>query len=136
MVLGPLLPDHVLRLMSPADRKLLGKAGRTAAETLARAEAKSENELQEQIASMLKRREIVFIRPAMFRKSTLPPGWPDFTFAYRGIAIGWECKSVAGEPSDEQLRMHAHMEANGWRIDIIRSLHGAVEILNGIDLGE
>lgn len=127
----PLLPDHVLRLMSAEDRKLIGQT--TAAESLAIAKARDERELQEQICSLLRRRDVPFIRPAMFRKSQLPPGWPDITFGYRGAPIGWECKSAIGKLSPEQLEMHAKMKACGWQISTIRTLQEAVEILQKLD---
>jgi hypothetical protein len=130
---SPILPDRLLRLMDPKDRVELGKGGRTAAETLARAEVRSEKILQEQICSLLRRREIVYIRPAMFRKSQLPPGWPDFSFCYRSIAVGLECKSEIGQPTGAQLQMHAHMTANGWEVHVVRSLAEVIQILNEID---
>jgi hypothetical protein len=126
-----LLPDRMLKLMSAADRKAIGQT--TAAEALAIAEAKSERELQEQIASILRHREVVYIRPAMFRRSQLPVGWPDFTFCHKSRAIGLECKSKIGEPTHEQLEMHAHMEANGWEVHIVRSLAKVIEIFNEIE---
>jgi hypothetical protein len=130
--MGPVLTDNILRLMAKEDRVALGRAGRTAAESLALAEANTEAELQDQICAMLRRRETVFIRPAMFKRSSLPVGWPDFTFAYCGVPIAWECKSARGLPSEEQLRMHAQMTACGWRVTVIRELREAVQILNSI----
>jgi uncharacterized protein (DUF58 family) len=126
-----ILPDHVLRLMSPADRQVLGQ--KTAAETLAIADAKSEKELQEQIASMLRRRDVPFIRPAMFKKSELPPCWPDVSFAYRGVQIGWECKTIVGKLNAQQSKMHDQLRRCGWQISVIRTLQEAVEILQKLD---
>jgi hypothetical protein len=132
MKIGPVLPDNILRLMAAQDRAALGKSGRTAAESFALAEAKTESELQEQICSMLRRREIVFIQPAMFKRSSLPVGWPDFTFAYCGVPVAWECKSARGLLSEEQLCMHPQMTACGWQVSVIRELREAIEILNNI----
>ena len=96
-------------------------------------EAKSERELQEQICSLLRRRDIPYVRAPMFKKSELPPGWPDFSFTFQGQPLGWECKSTIGKLSEEQASMHAKMEGCGWKISIIRTLEEAVEILRKME---
>jgi hypothetical protein len=128
-----LLPEHCLRLMDERDRKSLGKGGRTAVETLADMEARSEKELQEQICSLLRRREIPFIRPSMFKRSELPVGWPDISFAYRGKPIAWECKVGRNTTTAEQNLMIEKMTACGWRVSVIRTLSEALETLKGIE---
>ena len=57
----------------------------------------------------------------MFRKSELPPGWPDFTFAYLSVSVLWECKSLTGELRDSQERVVGQLIRNGWRFRLIRS---------------
>ena len=131
-----LFPLHFLEKISPEDRRALGKGGLLVSETLSIAEAKSERELQEQICALLRRRDVPFIRPAMFKKSSLIPGWPDITFVYRGIGLGWECKSASAKPTPAQIEMHTHMERAGWRISIVRSLRQAMDVLNQIDSGQ
>lgn len=115
-----LLSDHFLRLMSPEDRKAIKQ--RTAQETVALAEAKTEKQLQEQIAALLRRQDVPYIRPAMFKKSTLPVGWPDFTFAYHGFPIAWECKIANNKPTKEQKELHERLERQGWEVATIRTL--------------
>lgn len=125
-----LLPNNILEKMDPKDRKIIHQ--KTAAETVSDAIAKSEKELQEQIASLLRRKSIPYIRAAMFKRSSLPVGWPDFTFAFFGIPLGWECKTESGELSIEQKRAHWALQACGWRIEVIRSLSQAQVSLSGI----
>lgn len=109
--------------MTPETRRSLGVS--TPEEIAKKSELKSEKELQEQICALLRRRDIPYIRPAMFRKSSLPKGWPDFTFAYKGMPIAFECKTGTGVCSEEQLSMHAQMRAHGWMVVEVRVLDEA-----------
>lgn len=127
-----LLPDHFLRLMSASDRQAIKQ--RTAEETAMRTEAKTEKILQEQICCLLRRSEIPYIRPSMMKCSQLPVGWPDFTFAYRGYPIAWECKIGNKMPTEEQIVMGDKLERNGWRTAIIRTLLDAQGFLYRIEL--
>jgi hypothetical protein len=113
--------------MDPKDRKIIHQ--KTARETNQDAIARSEKELQEQIASLLRRHDIPYIRPAMFKKSSLPKGWPDFTFAHEGIPYAWECKIPGKEPTQEQLNTLIWMTNHGWAVSVIISLQQAQNIL-------
>jgi hypothetical protein len=121
------LPQNVVNKMDPADRKRLGV--RTRHEDNLRWSERAEKQLQEQVAALLDRNDIVFIRPPMNRRSTLPSGWPDFTGAYNGIPFAWECKTGDAVCSDDQVHMQAKLLANGWRVRVIRTLGEAQEEL-------
>jgi hypothetical protein len=129
--MNSLLPDRFLRLMSASDRAAIKQ--RTAEETAMRAEAKDERTLQEQICCLLRRGEIPYIRPAMFKKSTLPQGWPDFTFAYHGFPIAWECKIGRNKQTKEQADLQKLLEWNGWQYAVVKSLLQAQAILFNFD---
>lgn len=128
-----ILPEHCLKLIAKEHREPLGKAGRTMAEITAENEVKEEREIQIEIAKYLRLHEIDFIRPAMFKKSTLPPGWPDFTFAYRGEPIGAEAKTSTGKLSADQVARHEAMARNGWRMVIVRGIADVQALLRAID---
>jgi hypothetical protein len=50
-------------------------------------------------------------------------GWPDLTYCLPGgIACAVELKSANGTVSEDQAACLARMEANGWRVAVIRSL--------------
>jgi hypothetical protein len=133
------LPDHILKRMSPEDRaKLPGAAGLTSDEAIAKADAKSEGELQGLIVQELNRREIEFIQPRFGKKSKMPIGWPDFTFAYQGVPIGLEAKGPRTPTTKEQLDCHERLRRapNYWRVEVVKSLAEVVAVLREIDGGK
>ena len=118
--------------MEPVDLKQLGAT--TPDQDQEKREKKAEKELQGQINDLLSRYAVVYLRPAMFRKTQLPPGWPDYIFAYWGKPFAWECKvekpgTVRGEPRPEQVKMLNALAGNGWNVSIIRSLEQAQRLL-------
>ena len=128
-----LLPAHVLKLMNRADRARLGKAGRTPEDIEALVHHRLEADLQGQICEWLRMREVEYIKPDMRKRSRMPPGWPDFTFAWRGVPCGVECKVRDEEPTQEQRTQHARMAANGWRIVVARTLMDVIELTRRVD---
>lgn len=125
--MNTLLPDNILRLMSKEDRKALKQ--KTAEEKSATAEDKSEKELQDQVTALLRRREIPFIHASMMKRSTLPIGWPDYSFARRGVPMCFECKTERGKLTKEQEVMHRRLKSQGWVVLVIRSLKEAQDAL-------
>ena len=124
------VPENIRRRMSAADRK---KYGLLPEEVLAENIVREEKTLHKQIFALLRRREVPYVHAAMFKKSQLPPGWPDFTFLYRGVGLGWECKVGRGKLSPHQIARHEVMRNQGWRISEIRSLDEAQRILDALD---
>lgn len=122
------------RAMIPAGvRGAIGKAAMTTADAVAQADAKAEAEIQGDIANYLNLHGIIFIRPPMNKRSTLPPGWPDFTFCYRGVAVGAEAKTAIGKLSSDQVTCREQMARNGWRVPIVRSVADVQSLLRSID---
>jgi hypothetical protein len=134
------LPRNILDKMSERDRREYAlhvgypNTALTSAEVEQKATAQAERELQKQIRQFLNLRDILFICPAMFRKSQLPPGWPDISFVYRGVPILWECKSFAGKLRANQEHIITELVRNGWNFRLIRSLEEARSHLRQIDL--
>lgn len=135
------LPDNVLKRMSPADRKRLGKSGRTGDDCKRDQEHVSEREIHRQIEQWLNSKGIVYRHDRMDRKTTGTVGWPDFTFVWtEGTtvvnrmqwAIGVEVKVPGGKCSQEQLYCHALMGLNGWRVFVVHSLAEIIENLKGL----
>jgi hypothetical protein len=118
--------------MRPADRKSLGKAGMTGEEAMASYSAKSEKELQKQIAGILAIRGIRYLNPAMSKKSPLPIGWPDFTiFLPPGRTIFMECKIEGGKLTKEQEAFGTWAKQWGFPHYVVRTLTQAIENLEG-----
>jgi hypothetical protein len=140
------LPENILRCLSPADRKSLGKAGMTAEEALQRAAIRNERHLQTLIVNLLRLRGIEPLWHRTDRTSAATIGWPDITFAVmRPPNIGWantlsaclwEVK-LPGQPlSPEQEKMIGVLRTppNAWRISIIHSVDEALEDLRILGL--
>lgn len=108
--------------MSPEDRKSLGKAGRTFNECQESASAKSEKELQEQIASYLRQHDIFYNVNRMDRPTSCIVGWPDLTFAVDGQAVAWEVKMPGKKRTPEQLEAMAKLIRDGWEYRLITSV--------------
>lgn len=124
-----ILPDKVLTKMSKADRaKLPGASGKTAAECAEVQIAKSEKELQAQIAGMLRRNGIYVISQPTHKRSNLKIGTPDFVFAVAGSPVAWEIKMPGQKPREEQLEAMRQMSMNGWLCDVIRSYDEALKL--------
>jgi hypothetical protein len=127
------LPEKVLRLLSPADRRSLGKAGLTADEALQAARVKSERDLQNLIETYFNLRGVVAIRSRMDKATTTPKGTPDFMLALRGRAVVIEAKLPGEELTPEQEAMKARMtgDPNGWHWLTVYSLDEVKELLHG-----
>jgi hypothetical protein len=134
------LPSNVLEKMSMSDRKEyalhvgIPNAGKTRSDIERELALKAERDLQSEIRQYLELREIIFINPAIFRKSQLPVGWPDFSFAFCGIPILWETKSLQGKLRENQASIVAKLVRNGWRFRLIRSVEAARNHLRDIEL--
>ena len=91
-----LLPDNVLRCLSPDERHKLGKAGLTCDEAVGRAEVRNERKLQQQVAQFLDLKGVPYCWQRTDRKATGRPGTPDFIFCLKGRFCAIECKSARG----------------------------------------
>ena len=131
-ITGP-LPEKLLRLMKPEDRKPMGKAGRTFDDVAAADAVKFEKELQKQIAAVLRLRDIEANVSRMDRRTTQVVGWPDFTFAYRGYPVAWEVKIPTGRFSKEQRELLPKLAANGWIVSRITSVRCALDFLTWLE---
>jgi hypothetical protein len=127
------LPEHILKLMTSADRKRYGAGALTAAEAIEKAKAGEEAKLQSEVRQYLNLHNIEFINPSMKRRSALPLGWPDFTFVYRSVPIVVECKTDVGRLSKEQKEMRLKLANNGWTYVLAKSLADVQTVFRIID---
>src|SRR4030095_14831396 len=116
-----ILPEHVLKCVSPEDRKKLGKAGLTAAEACDKGLARAERELQSEIVQYLHLQgiEVLWFRSDKRTRATI--GWPDISFCKDGVPWGIEVKTDAGRVRPEQYETMRKMGLNGWQVAIVRS---------------
>ncbi len=129
---APVLPDKILRLMTPADRDRLGKAGMTKAEAEAAFVAKNEAALQKQIIQMLNRHGVHVICSQTGKRTTTNIGTPDLIFAVNGKPVAWELKMKGNKPSAEQIETLSAMQANGWRTAVVYSYDDALGLFNSV----
>lgn len=129
--MSTVLPNHVLRLMSPADRAKLGPAGLTSEEAMAAHECRTEKELQELIVLWLMAHRGVnrVIRSRTDKKTTTEAGTPDLLFLYKHIPHAWELKTPTGKVTVAQERAAVAFLNDGWRWAVIRSFSQAWDII-------
>jgi hypothetical protein len=135
------LPQHVVEKMTEDGRRAYGKAvghrnaGKTQAEIEEEIAVKEERKLQEDLRQYLNGKigDDQYINPSMNKRSPLPPGWPDFTFCYRGFPVLWECKKYKKKLRDNQEEIVQKQIQNGWRFALIRSLTQARDFLRDLD---
>lgn len=121
------IPPHIIPLMSLEERRRYGLI--PAQDTGGGVPEGEEDKLQRLIAGWLTVNGVRFINPPMHLKSTLPPGWPDFTFCIRGRPFAIECKTKAGKCTPEQLGMQRDLKANGWTVAVVRDFAGFLEVI-------
>lgn len=115
----------------------------TAEEALAKLEARSERELQDQIVNLLHLRGVKrVIRSRMDKKTTNAKGTPDLLFVYPffggvscypGTPLAFEVKIGSEELSDDQKAAELELTLDGWRHHVIRSLDEAKVALDRLD---
>jgi hypothetical protein len=125
-----IIPENLLRLISPADRKQLGKAGVTWVEAVTSDNDKAERKLHSDYVGFLRRhgfKDHQIITSPMNRKSFLPPGFPDFLIQRGGRFLYIEFKVGKGVLSPIQDLVVADLIADGCRVLVLYSYKEAVE---------
>lgn len=137
------LPENFTRCMSAEDRKKFGKGAMTCEDALKKQEARSEKELQEWVANLLRLKGIEAIRSRMDRNTSNNVGCPDFLFSINvnrtdgafvltlPYSCAWEVKLPGKKLSEEQIKMHQRMTTppNAWRWSMITCLDDAIREL-------
>jgi len=126
--MNPLLPDNILRCLSPADRRSLGRAGMTAAEAQARYAVRSERGEQRLFAAWLSSRGLPYVQPRPDRKSGIKPGWPDFSVHVGNRSIFIEMKVQGGKLSPEQVECIEALRREGFRCEVVYSAAEAITL--------
>lgn len=131
MIKSTIIPERMRRLMAPETRKEMKLP--TSVEAQTKLDHKREKELQENIAALLRQRNIWFRRNRMDKRTTGPVGEPDFIFAISGKAFAFECKLPGREMTAEQRACRSAMMESGWSFHIVHTEAEAVYILNQSD---
>lgn len=119
-----------------SDELAIYQAKRTPPEVIKAREEKQkerhEKKLQYDISCLLNLRGIAFINPSFSKKSHLPIGWPDFTFAVNGVPCAVEVKTGNNELTPEQSAKISQLRLNGWRVEVIRDLMSFKHFLDAV----
>ncbi len=130
-----MLSDWLLARVSPADRKTAGlppPISELAAKSVAKSYLKREKELQNQIVSWLRLRNVTVLWSRMDRRLTATIGWPDITFAVKGRAVALEAKLPGCEPTEDQRRVMAGLSSDGWAVKVVHSLDEARAVVESL----
>lgn len=150
MKLTRCLPDHVIKMMDPKDRKALGV--KTMDEINLAHVVKLERDLHVLVENILRQRSIEFIHSRMDRKTTQKKGVPDFIFAVMlsmavknppyiehhtsPIACAWELKLPGRMLDPDQVSMLERLTKppNAWCCRVIHSVDEALAELKRLGL--
>ncbi len=130
--IAPIL-DRVLQKIQPSESvrrrnpELFGR--QEARQTGGKLAAAQEKQLQSQCESLLMRQGIAYLH--LSPRAREQKGWPDLTFVVRGVPHAVELKSAQGKLSDDQRRVLAQMEVNGWRVHVVRRYEAFRDIVTG-----
>ncbi len=75
----------------------------------------------------LKAEGICYLRARSDKRSTISPGWPDFSIFVAGRALFIECKDIGGKLSADQQLVHDQLRKAGMSVRIAFSLQECVE---------
>ena len=125
----PLIPENLLRLMSPADKKQYGRAGWTVAEVQERVDLRLERKLHAEFSGFLRRHEFsLVIHTDPRKRSPIRPGWPDFSiFGTRGLTLFIELKVGQNQCTAVQEEVIAELRAAGFTALVLHTYKDAVE---------
>lgn len=113
-----LLTDRQLRLISPADRKPLGKAGMTAGEALTKETKTLERKIHNDFTGFCNRHGIDVWHSNPVRKSSIGEGLPDFLCLRSGLGVCIEFKVLPNKLSRVQENRIARLRENGNMVHV------------------
>jgi hypothetical protein len=124
-----ILPENLLKLMSPADRKQYGRAGWTAEDCQERVDLRLERKLHADFSGFLRRHEFgLVIHTDPRKKSPIRPGWPDFSiFSRYSQTLFIEFKVGDNTLSTVQEEVIAELRAAGFTVLVLHNYADAVE---------
>lgn len=124
--MSTVLPEHLLKLMSPEDRAKLGEAGVTASEAQRKWQGREEAKMHDTVTQWLRLRRIPTIHARMDKASTIRKGWPDITAMWNGRVACSELKAPGGTVSQEQAEVLSELIAAGIAAEVHYSAEAAI----------
>jgi hypothetical protein len=121
------IPPHLAKLMSPADRKSIGAGAELPSESAAKSERREERKLHAQFSQWCLRLEIEVIHGRMDKKSALPVGWPDFTCMKGTKFCLVEFKAPGGKLSEVQTQVITRLQNKSIPVLVAYSVKDAID---------
>lgn len=118
------LPENILKCMSPETRSPLGKAGKTSAEAIAKHEYGQERKLHQQIKQLLDIKNLMYVYSRTDKRTTVSKGFPDFCiFRPNSSPMMVEVKVGTNKLSEDQLIWaKKYFECTSGLVFTVRSL--------------
>lgn len=128
--MSPVLPDHVLRLMSPEDRAKLGKAGQTAAEAREKFDARLERTMHDEFERWLglHRDKLYWDHSRMDRATSNRVGHPDFVIQRAGRVLNIEFKVLGAPIRTKQIEVHEWIARTGGCVHVCYATEEAIKV--------
>lgn len=123
-----LLPNNILNKMNPADRKAIGQ--QTTDEAEEAYNARIERYEDKIFANYLRLKEFLFLRANPARKSTIKPGWPDYTIFHAGHVLFIELKSPGKNLRPDQDEVCKQLTLEGFPVHVCHSAKDAINEVN------
>jgi hypothetical protein len=122
-----LIPNNILDKMSVADRKAIGQ--QTIEEATQAYHARIEREEDKIFHNYLLLNGCMFLRANPARKSTILPGWPDYTIFYEGAVFFVELKSKGKKLRPSQDEVCKQLTVSGFTVRVCYSAQEAIDRL-------
>ncbi len=124
-----MIPDNILKLMTPPERKAYGRRGLLASEAMAINKARVEADIHKTFIQWLNLHDLLFLRARMDKKSTMTKGAADFTVIRGNRTILIECKMPGEKLKPDQEEFKLNCERNGTPLHIAYDAATAIELV-------
>lgn len=128
------VPDMPYPPPPPPPRASEGPPARREAVPRVQTRTGAERELQRDCETWLRRQNIEYLH--LSPRARERRGWPDLTFAVRGVPFAVELKAAGGQLTAEQAECLTRLAGNGWRTAVLRSVAALVALVDGKAPGE
>ena len=126
---GPVIPEHIRRLMNPEDLK---EYDEKAMQAIGRREREEQKVFNTWLNNKLAERKLYAINPRSDKASTIRVGHPDYTvFLPSARVLLLEMKVQGGVLSEDQTKCIELLSDLGYAVEIPQSAAQAISIVKG-----
>ena len=129
-----ILHENILSKMHLADRKKLGRAGRTQKEIAAANYVKSERRIHDQFIAFLKRNNYPYCHSDPTKKSSIAAGYPDFQVTRGNRSIYIEFKVPPNQLTAVQVSYINFLIENHNTVHVVPETHPGAALQRASDI--